>query len=335
MQLRLTTLAMAALAAFGAQPAAADCDPGEAVLNFSHVVSPTGHPKGEAAAEFARRLNRELNGRLCVVVHPNSSLFSDDDTMFAALASGELQMAAPSISKMSGFSKRFQVFDLPFLFPDLEAVTRFQHSAAGQALLAEMDPHGIHAFTYWHNGLRQMSAVRPLKSPEDVAGLTFRIQGSPVEAAQFARLGAATKKLKFSEVYDALAAGEVTGQENTWSNIYTKGFFKVQDSVTETNHSLIAYAVLGSARFFDNLDDDSRNTVLRTLAEVTHEYNRFAFEIGEMNRMRLVEAGGRVNQLDEQGRKAWVDAMLPVWDQFRNEIGQSLIEAAQGRNTGS
>ena len=77
---------------------------------------------------------------------------------------------------------------------------------------------------FWHNGMKQMSANKPLLDPTDAAGLKFRIQASDVLEEQFRALNANPQKLAFKEVYGALQTGVVDGQENTWSNIYTKSF---------------------------------------------------------------------------------------------------------------
>src|SRR3546814_9263255 len=77
--------------------------------------------------------------------------------------------------------------------------------------------------------MKQISAKKPLLTPEDAAGLKFRIQTSDVQEAQFRALDANPQKLSFSAVYGALQTGVVDGQENTWSNIYTKKFHEVQE----------------------------------------------------------------------------------------------------------
>lgn len=320
----------AMLLGMGGGQALADCDAGERVVRFSHVVSESGHPKGRTAAELAARVDAAFDGRLCMRVFPDATLMNDDDAMLAALEAGELEIAAPSVAKLGGLSSRFQVFDLPFMFADLQAVSAFQASPAGLALLEETRPAGITALTYWHNGMTQLSATRPILAPGDPEGLTFRISGSKVSAAYFAAVGAETEKLAFSAVYDALASGAIQGQENTWSNIYTKRFYEHQDSVTETNHRALVYAVIVSTRFLESLPEADRATFERIVAEVTHEYNRFAFEIGQLNRMKLMERGIRVHRLDDEARQAWIDAMKPVWDEFAAAIGADLIAAASG-----
>ena len=94
-------------------------------MRFSHVTASSGHPKGEAAALFADRINEEMNGRMCVEVFPNSQLYNDNKVL-EALVLGDVEMAAPSLSKFEQFTLSFRIFDLPFLFEDVAAVDRFR-----------------------------------------------------------------------------------------------------------------------------------------------------------------------------------------------------------------
>ena len=132
---------------------------------------------------------------------------------------GDVQMAAPSLSKFEQYTLQYRIFDLPFLFDDIEAVDRFQQGETGQAMLGAMEDKGLKGLGYWHNGMKQLSADKPLLEPADAKGLKFRIQESDVLEAQFRTLGANPQKMAFSEVYLALQQGVVDGQENTWSNI--------------------------------------------------------------------------------------------------------------------
>ena len=208
-----------------AAPAAfATCEDGEVVIKFSHVTNTDKHPKGIAAELLAQRVNEEMNGKACMEVFPNSSLY-DDNKVLEALLTGDVQLAAPSLSKFEKFTKKFRLFDLPFLFEDVDAVDRFQNSDAGQALKDSMTRRGLKGLAFWHNGMKQMSANRPLIEPSDAEGLKFRVQASDVLVAQFEQLGANPQKMSFAEVYGGLQTGVIDGQENTWSNIYGKKFF--------------------------------------------------------------------------------------------------------------
>jgi C4-dicarboxylate-binding protein DctP len=317
-----------------ALPAYANCDKGEIHIKFSHVTNTDKHPKGIAATLLQKRVNEEMNGKACMTVYPNSSLY-DDNKVLEAMLQGDVHLAAPSLSKFEKFTKKFRIFDLPFMFTDIDAVDRFQNSAAGQAMKDSMRRRGLQGLAFWHNGMKQLSANRPLIKPEDANGLKFRVQASDVLVAQFKQLGSNPQKMAFKEVYGALQTKVVDGQENTWSNIYGKKFFEVQDGVTETNHGIIDYLVVTSTEWWDGLPAGIRNQLSTIMTEVTVARNKAAFAVNEANKKKIMESGGKIRSLDAAQRKAWVDAMKPVWSKFEGDIGGDMIKAAQAANAGS
>ena len=322
-----TTVALA----FTAGPAFASCEDGEVVIKFSHVTNADKHPKGIAASLLHQRVNEEMNGKACMEVYPNSQLYNDDQVLEAMLA-GDVQMAAPSLSKFEKFTKKYRLFDLPFIFEDVSAVDQFQNSEDGQKLKDAMKRRGLQGLAFWHNGMKQISANRPLLEPADAAGLKFRVQQSDVLVAQMEALKANPQKMAFSEVYGALQTGVVDGQENTWSNIYGKKFFEVQDGVTESNHGIIDYLVVTSNEWWDGLPDDVRNQLKTILDEVSQTRNAESGRVNEEAKEAIISAGSVVRTLTPEQRAKWVEAMKPVWAQFEDDIGADLIAAAQSAN---
>jgi len=321
----VAALSLSASAAFAA------CDDGEIVVKFSHVTNTDRHPKGIAASLLAERVNEEMNGTMCMEVFPQSSLYNDDQVLEAMLQ-GDVQLAAPSLSKFEAFTRQFRIFDLPFMFTNIEAVDAFQSSDTGQAMMDSMQRRGLQGLGYWHNGMKQMSANVPLELPLDADGLKFRVQASDVLVAQMEAMGASPQPMAFSEVYGALQTGVVDGQENTWSNVWGQKFFEVQDGITETNHGIIDYLVVTSVDFLDSLEPDVRDQFLTILGEVTETRNAEAFAVNEEARQSIIDAGGVIRQLSDDQRSAWVETMRPVWDQFVDDVGQENIDAAQAIN---
>ncbi|MGO1118130.1 TRAP transporter substrate-binding protein [Rhodovibrionaceae bacterium A322] len=307
------------------------CQPGEIVIKFSHVTNTDRHPKGIAASLLEQRVNDEMNGKACMEVYPNSQLYNDNKVLEALLL-GDVQMAAPSLSKFEKYTKKFRIFDLPFMFNDIAAVERFQASEGGQALKNSMRKKGLLGLEFWHNGMKQLSATKPLLVPADAEGLKFRIQASDVLKAQFEAVGGNPQKMSFKEVYGALQTGVIQGQENTWSNIYGKKFFEVQDGVTESNHGIIDYLVVTSTEWWDGLPGDVRDQLQTILAEVTATRNSESTAINEQNKELIIKAGGTVRQLTPEQRAMWVEAMKPVWAQFEGDVGADTIAAAQAAN---
>jgi C4-dicarboxylate-binding protein DctP len=260
-------------------------------------------------------------------------LFGDAKEL-EALILGDVQLIAPSLSKFDRYTKKLQIFDLPFLFDDIEAVDRFQRTPAGTALFGTMKSKGLLGLAYWHNGLKQLSTNRDkLQRPEDVKGLKFRIQASDVLEAQFRALGANPQKMAFSEVYQALQTGVVDGQENTWSNIYSQKFFEVQKSIAVTNHGAIDYMVVTNAKWWDGLPPDVRKGLSEAMAEATKFGNDLANELNERDRKRIAEAGkAKLVTLSKDDVAAWRKVMQPVWAKFEADIGKDLIDTALKSN---
>jgi len=154
-----------------------------------------------------------------------------------------------------------------------------------------------------------------------------------VIAAQFEAVNALPLKKPFSEVFLLLQTKAIDGQENTWSNIYSKKFFEVQENITESNHGLIDYLVVTSAPFWDGLPADIRTTLESSMKEAIAHGNKIASEKAISDRKRIADSGrSKILQLSADDRAKWVSAMKPVWDKFADEIGQDLIDAAVASN---
>ena len=328
--MKFVTAAVLAIS-LSAGAVSAACDDGEIIIKLSHVTNTDKHPKGIAATLLQQRINDEMNGKACMEVFPQSTLYNDDQVL-EALLQGDVQMAAPSLSKFEQFTKQFRIFDLPFMFKNINAVDEFQNSETGQAMKESMTKRGLLGLAFWHNGMKQMSANKPLNLPTDADGLKFRVQNSDVLKAQMAAMGGSPQPMAFSEVYGALQTGVVDGQENTWSNIYGQKFFEVQDGVTETNHGIIDYMLVTSTDWFEGLPEDFRTQLSTIVAEVTEARNAEATNVNAAAKAAILEAGGVVRELDAAGRDAWVAAMKPVWEEFKADVGQENIDAAQAIN---
>lgn len=330
--MRILTVAAAALAlTLGVSSTLVQAAPLE--IKFSHVVA-ENTPKGKMALKFKELVEQRLPGKVEVQVYPNSQLFGDNKVLEAMLL-GDVQLAAPSLSKFQKYTKQLQVFDLPFLFKDMAAVDRFQKGPTGQKMLGSLKRKGLIGLGYLHNGMKQMSANEPLRVPADAKGKKFRIMTSDVLQAQFEAIGAVPLKKPFSEVFTLMQTKAIDGSENPWSNIYSKKFFEVQDYITETDHGLLDYMVVTSAEFWMDLDDETRKVIKQSLDEAIAYGNEVAAEQAASDRQAVIDSGRtEVIQITPEERQKWVDAMKPVWKQFEGEIGKDIIDAALKANEG-
>lgn len=291
----------ALLAAAVALPALAS-GRGPVRLRFSHVVAPDT-PKGRMALHFQALVHERAGDRLRVEVHPDSQLWGDDDEI-EALRLGAVEMLAPSLSKfgMAGVPE-FEVFDLPYLFSEAAQVRRVTEGPVGQALLRRLERQQMLGLGFLDNGLKHMSAQRPLRRVADFAGLRVRVQASRVIEAQWRALGAQPVVLPFAETRRALASGVVNATENPLSNFLTQGLASVQPQLTLTGHGYLGYAVVTNPRFWASLPMADQRLLTDALRAALAQGNRWA---AQLNRDALLalqqQTGVAVHQPSEAER---------------------------------
>lgn len=327
MKYRMLLIVLALAGAFGT----ARAEP--IVLRFSHVVAPDA-PKGKAAEFFKARAEALTGGRVRVEVYPNSTLYKDREEM-EALQLGAVQMLAPSLAKFSvlGISE-FEVFDLPYIFDDEAALAKITNGPIGRRLLGSLESRGIKGLAFWDNGFKSFSANTPIRVPGDLAGKRMRIQPSKVIEAQMLALGAIPHMMAFSEAYQALRIGIVDGTENPHSNVFTQRMHEVQKHLTVTDHGYLGYAVITNKKFWDGLPRVVRRQLEQAMREATDYANRIARE-ENARALEAIRAAGttEVLELDEEGRRAFKRALLPVHAAMAERIGVDLIRAIY-RETG-
>jgi len=323
-KLVLSTLAAAVVATSGM---AADY-----TLKFSHVVS-DNTPKGKAARFFEKRLEELSKGRIDVQVYPSSQLYKDN-AVLKAIRLNSVQMAAPSFSKFGKIVPQLALFDLPFIFKDINHLHRVQDGEVGAKLKEMVTRKGIVALNFWDNGFKQLSSnKKALLNPEDAKGQKFRIMSSKVLEAQFHAVGANPQMMPFSEVYSGLQQGVIDGQENTNSNIFTKKFHEVQKHLTITDHGYLGYLVVMSKKFWKSLPEDLQRNVTQAMNEATEKEREFAQELNNSQLAKIKEYAEKTGKLSiynltPEQKNAWREKISTIYPEFYSDrkIGQDLIE---------
>ncbi|MCE3262969.1 MAG: C4-dicarboxylate transporter [Pseudoduganella sp.] len=297
------------------------------VIKFSHVVAPDT-PKGQAAERFRLLAEKATGGRVKVQVYPNSQLYKDKEEL-EALQLGAVQMLAPSLAKFGPLGvKEFEVFDLPYIFPNKTALYNVTEGPIGKTLLKKLEAKGIAGLAYWDNGFKVMSANRPLRVPADFKGLKMRIQSSKVLDAQMRALGAIPQPLAFSEAYVALQTGVVDGTENPPSNMYTQRMHEVQKHLTVSHHGYLGYAVIVNKKFWDGLPQDIRLKLEAAMKEATTYEKAIAQRDNDMALEAIRKSGKtQIHTLSAHEQAMWRNALLPVQKQVEERIGKELIQA--------
>ena len=297
------------------------------VIKFSHVVA-NNTPKGKAADRFKQLAEERTKGRVKIEVYPNSQLYKDKEEM-EALQLGAVQMLAPSLAKFGPLGvKEFEVFDLPYLFPNKAALDAVTDGKIGKDMMAKLEPKGIVGLAFWDNGFKVFSANKPLKTPADFKGLKMRIQSSKVLDAQMRALGATPQVMAFSEVYQALQTGVVDGTENPPSNFSTQKMYEVQKHLTLSNHGYLGYAVIVNKKFWDGLPADIRTALEGAMKDATKYADAIADQENK-DALDVVRKSGKTEIYTPTAAEtaAFHAAVDPVHKEMEARVGADLINA--------
>lgn len=297
------------------------------IVRFSHVVG-EDTPKGQAARRFASLIKERTQGKVEVQVFANSSLYTDYEEL-KALQDGYIQIIAPAFSKLSTLVPEVEVFDLPFLYKRLDDYHRVLDGEAGKRLAEMMQRQGLKPLAYWDNSFKQFtSSNRPIHLPTDLQGLKMRIMPSTVLNRQMRLLGAQPIEISFNDVYLSLEKGELDGQENTVSNIYTKHFHRVQQYLTISDHGYLGYFVLMNQEFWQQLPADIQTVMVETMREVTLWERQKAEEINT-EQLQQIKACNCIDikRLSQSERDRWKQYVQPLYQSELQKWDQSFVSA--------
>ncbi len=299
------------------------------VIKFSHVVT-DDTPKGKGAIRFKELAEAKTKGRVKVEIYPNSQLYKDREEL-EALQLGAVQMLAPSVSKFGPLGvRKFEVFDLPYMFADESSLERVVEGPVGTGLFKLLEPKGIVGLAYWFNGFKEFTANKPLRKLDDFKGMKIRIQSSKILEGEIKAFGAIPQVMAFSEVYTALQQGVVDGEENTPSNKYTQKMHEVQKHMTLSDHGVVMYAVVVNKKFWDGLPADIRKVLSEAMAEST----KYVWDIAKKENddaLAKIKAAKttEVYVLPAAEKAVWRKAMLPLYQEYEGVVGKDTLQAIE------
>lgn len=294
-------------------------------IRLSHVVA-ENTPKGLAASKFAKLVEEKTNGEVKVHVYPNASLYHDDNE-FKALQDGEIEMIIPTFSKMTTYLPKWQVLDLPYLFNTDDQVQDVLTGPIGDKLLEELEPYHVKGLGFWHNGFKHLTSTDfPIHTYEDLQGLRVRTMPSKALEKQYEMVGATPVPISFSEVFSDLEAHAIEAQENTASNIYSKGFYKVQQHMTLTKHGILGYTVLMNEKFWQSLTPEIQNQIMEAMEETTKWQFEQAVLMNERDFQSLQQIDDfEIIEMSPKERARFQKTLAPVYDYYYANVGDDQL----------
>lgn len=237
----------------------------------------------------------------------------------------EIVATASDIVELAG---EFTIFDLPFLFSDADHARRAMDGDLGARLNEVLiERRGIRVLAFGELGFRHITNnVRPIETPEDLAGLKLRTPSNELRIEAFQTLGASPTPIPYSELYSALQQGVVDGQENPVGTIEEQSLFEVQDYLSLTNHVYTPAYIIVNENWWQGLPDETR-TVLEEAAKAAAGTQRDIIAGGTEEIIAAAESEGM--QVNRPDTAPFAEATKPVWQSFEDEFGPALIEAVE------
>jgi tripartite ATP-independent transporter DctP family solute receptor len=295
------------------------------ILKVSNGVNEQ-HPSYLAGKKFGEILNAKLPGKYDVQVYANAQL-GDDVRATEGVRMGTLEMVCTSASPLTGLVPEFNVFDLPFIVTSEKAADAIYDGPVGAKLGAALEPKGIKLLAYYENGFRQLTnSVRAVQAPADLKGLKIRTMQNPIHLEAFRAMGANPTPMPFSEVFTALQQKTIDGQENPIPTIWLSKFYEVQKYVSLTGHVYGPHIMLINKKLFDSFPAEDQKIIAAAAQESAIYQRSINRKMNSDFVAELKKAGVTVVDLTPEQKKAFQDAVAPVYANWEPKIGKALMD---------
>ncbi|MBC7954114.1 MAG: DctP family TRAP transporter solute-binding subunit [Rhodospirillaceae bacterium] len=324
----IATLAIIVSWLAAASPVAArPAPPQPIVIKFSHSAG-ADTAKGKTIAHFKEVAEKRTGGAVRIEIFGNSQLYKDMEE-YQALLLGAVHMIAPTTSTVGQKGVRdFDVFDLPYLFPNLKAVHTITQGPIGKSLLDKLPARGVVGLAYWDNGMRILTSNKPIATPADLQNKRMRGQYSKVFDTEMRVLGAKPLAAHFSDVKKGLDDDLFDGIEITLPNLYNLKLYTKQDYAVLTYHGYQGYVVLANKRFWEKLPPLIRKALESAMQETQSYADEMARRDGEDSLAKMIANGKPIFHTPTESEQAtWHHASKRVYVAIDNWMNNDLIQS--------
>lgn len=305
----------------------------QANVKFGHVAPPF-HGQSKGVDAFAAYVKEKTGGRIDIATFPAGQL-GGELSLAEQVQAGTLQIATVTTAVMQNFVPEASIMDMPFIFPNREtAYATLDDEELQEKFFSYFPKKGFIAIGWTENEIRDFTNnKRPVRTPEDVKGLKVRVMNSPIYIDTFKQLGASPVGIPFPETYNALQTGVIDAQENPILTSVMMKFTEVNKYVTKTQHSVTECVIVVAVDYWESLSDDDKK-IFKEAAKVGIDTNR---KVNAELHLKLPksevsiadyakENGIEIIELTDEERGKFREAMRPVWDKYREKIGNDLFD---------
>jgi len=291
-------------------------------ITLAHV-EPVKSSIQVGALKFKAFVEERTQGEVEVSVHPASELGAGPD-LGQMTQTGAIQMSILPGAHLAGLFKEIQVLDIPFLLPrDLGVATNILNGPAGDKLSSYLGKIDLVGFAYYPHTFKQITSNKPIRTPDDLKGVKFRVMPAPILVESYKLLGASPVSISYHEVYTALQLGTAEGQENPIWTIGEMKFFEVQKYINMTNHGSIISIALANKKWFQGLPENIQKVIAKATKDVISPLVEFE-EALDKEWLEKFKKNPKLTiiELTPGNIQAFMKALGPVRDRYLTMVGE-------------
>ncbi len=313
----------ASLAALMTAPAMA----ADVTLRLAHFAADT-HPGHLAAQQFAEKVAERTDGAVEVEIYPANELGSPPEQLEQTVL-GAVDMSLPTQGALDKYEKAFGTVMTPFAFKDYAEAHEILDGPFNDWVAPKLEEQGLVLLSNWEYGFRNITnSVRPINTPDDVAGLKLRTPPELQIVAAVEGLGASATQIAFPELPNALNQGVVDGQENPIGVIYHFNLNEFQDNLALTRHVYNSMVHVINKDIWDGLTEEQQ-TIIREESKAAGEAMRQMVQEQEDKELaELKERGMAVTEPDLAPFREKVNAS-PAMQRVTEYVGQENMDKFQ------
>ncbi|PPB80817.1 tripartite ATP-independent transporter DctP family solute receptor [Albidovulum inexpectatum] len=288
-----------------------------------------GYPNTVAMDRFAELVADKTGGEITVQMFHGGVLGSQSDAI-EQLRLGAIQVANFNLGPIGPIVPEANVVSLPFIFKDVDHMFRVLDGEGGKMIADGMARRGILPLAWFDAGARSFyNTVKPINTPEDVAGMKVRVMNNDLYSGMIEQLGGNPSPMAFGEVYQALKTRVVDGAENNWPSYESTGHYEVAGYYSLSEHLIIPECLCVNTDTFNALDETQQAAVREAALEAAALQRELWAKREEESRAKVEAAGVKVNEIAD--KTPFQQAMAPVYEKFlqANPDLRQLVETIQ------
>ena len=310
----VTVGVLVAAAAFASSAALAQQ---KMVLKASDV-HPAGYPTVVAVENLGKKLDTATNGRISVQMYPSMQLGGEKEAVEQAQV-GAIAFARVSVGALGPVIDDLNVFNLPYVFRNTTHMQHVIDGPIGQELLEKVtnSGKGLIGLCWMDAGARNFyNTKKPIKTMADLKGMKVRVMGNPMFVDMANSMGGNGVAMGYDQVFSALQTGVVDGAENNPPSFVFDNHYQVAKFYTVDEHLIVPEMLVFSKKAFDAMSKEDQALLMKFSKEAQQE-ERKLWEVYEQQAMDKAKAAGiQIIQVSDADKKAFQDAVKPVWDKY-------------------